>query len=137
MKILATTILLLLSVATYGQADTTRKSTVYVLRSTGFTGSARQFKIFVDGNLVCKMKNDSYLILEIVPGRHAFAVQMDGQTLRESTEKVDINVESGKDYYLSCVLKTDAMWSTAQMDELTENSGKAKIMKLKKMSCNE
>ncbi len=135
MKTILTLILLQLTLFTFGQTDSTTKSSIYILRSTGFTGSARQFKIFVDGNLACRIKNNNYLVMEIYPGKHSFAIQMDGQKLKENTDKIEIITEAGKNYYLSAILETNAMWSLTHLDELTENSGKSKIMKLEKAIC--
>jgi len=138
MKIIYTLILLLLVQLTYSQADSITKSNVYILRATGFLGSARQFKVFVDRNFSCKIKNDKYLVLEVSPGKHSFAVQIGGKKLKERAETIEILAESGKNYYLSSVLlETGPMGNVAaHLDELSENGGQAKIMKLKRVMCD-
>src|SRR4051812_639613 len=135
MRIICTSILFVMALLTYSQTDTS-KSNIYIFRATGFTGSARQFKIFLDGSLTCKINNDKYLILEISSGKHSFAIQMDGQSLKESTDKVEILTEAGKSYYLSVVLVTGGIWSSPHFDELTENSAKTKIKNLEKINCD-
>jgi hypothetical protein len=131
-------ILLLFSISLFlniqGQSDST-SSAVYFIRSTGFTGSARQFKIFMDGNMVCRMINDCYITYTIESGVHVFAVQMDGTELKENTEKIEVNIEPGKKYYLSVVLETNSIWSKTYFNELTENSALGRISKIKQIEC--
>jgi hypothetical protein len=119
----------------YCQNDTTSASTIYFVRSTGFTGSARQFKIFMDGALICKITNDCYIMYSVEPGLHVFAVQMDGTEIKESTEKIEIKVEPDKKHYLSVVLETNSIWSKTYFNELTESSALGRMSKIKQINC--
>ncbi len=119
----------------HGQTDSTTISTLCIMRSTGFTGSARQFKIFVDGTMVCKIVNDCFINISVQSGLHSFAVQMDGTELKENTEKTQINIEPDKKYYLSVVLETNSIWSKTYFNEITENSAIGRISKLKQTEC--
>jgi len=135
MKTICALILILVIQPGYGQTDSVSTCNVFILRATGFTASARQFKIFVDGNLACKIQNNKYVVLELPPGKHSFAMQLDGKQLKQKTERREILTQEGKNYYLSSLLEMGAFSNRIRLDELSEESGHFRLKKLGKASC--
>ena len=130
-KILLVIVLFINIITIQGQVDTSSYSSVYIIRETGFTGSVRQFKVFVDGELKCKLNNDSYTVLKISNGVHTFAVQMDGQELKNNTEKIEIIAETGKTYYLTSIIVAGGLWSKTYFNELPENRALKRLPRLR------
>ncbi|MCX2473781.1 DUF2846 domain-containing protein [Pedobacter sp. MC2016-05] len=105
-----------ISSASFAQ-DKTGK--IYVIRRTGINGSAVNFRIFVDGELICKMKNKTYSLHDLKLGEHTITVTSGG--LPDSRNKVPVKfiVVDGKTNYfminsgneLTCM---EIMQSTAE-----------------------
>ena len=103
-KILLAHTVILASGSLYGQnqnghPDSAKQSgKVYYMRSTGFSGSAQGFTVFIDDNIVCKLNNKRYSIHEVAPGIRRFSVQFAGKSSKEKAERIEINIEAGKVY---------------------------------------
>lgn len=95
---------------------------VYFIRSTGFNGSAVPFTTFIDDQLVCKLNNKRFSIHEVKPGQHSFSVQFAGKTSKEKAERITINVEAGKTYYVQLVFQAGAFKNNLYCQEVTQNS---------------
>ncbi len=105
---------------------------VYFIRSTGFNGSAVAFTTFIDDQLVCKLNNKRFSVHELVPGKHTFSVQFAGKTSKEKAERITIDVEAGKTYYVQLIFQPGAFKNNLYCQEVTQNSVEA-ILK----SCQE
>ena len=64
--------------------DSTQNAKVYFMRSTGFTGSAQGFTVFIDDVVVCKLNNKRFSIHDVAPGKHIFSVQFAGKSYIET-----------------------------------------------------
>ncbi|SHL90746.1 hypothetical protein [Mucilaginibacter sp. OK098] len=51
---------------------------VYLIRSTGYTGSAINYRLYIDDQLVCKLKNKSFSVHDIGIGQHTVSVASGG-----------------------------------------------------------
>jgi hypothetical protein len=109
----------------------TNTATVYFLRSTGFNGSMSAFTAFIDDTLVCKLNNKRYSIHTIQPGSHKFTVQFAGKKSKDKAEPITINAEAGKTYYIQMIFQPGAFVNNLYCQEVTENSAKAMLPKLK------
>lgn len=105
-----------------------KKGKVYFIRSTGFQGSAVPFTAFIDKELVCKLNNKKFSIHEVEPGEHSFAVQFAGKDAKEKAEKITIDVEGGKTYYIQMVFQTGLIKNNLYCQEVTENSAKTVLV---------
>ena len=105
--------------------------TIYILRSTGFIGSAGAFSTFIDGNLACRINNNKYSIHEVPAGRHQFSIQFYGQKEKNKNDKIVVNVGSGETVFLSVVqIIGFYLNSIVYCDEITEETAKRKLIKL-------
>lgn len=105
--------------------------TVFLMRSTGFTGSAVAFNVFIDDILVCRLMNNSYSAHLISPGKHDFSAQFSGKKAKEKAERLEINIEAGKKYYIQLAFEGGAFVNNVYCQEITENSAKQSFKKLK------
>ena len=110
------------------QENTTDESgKIYFLRSTGYSASATAFKVFIDEQYVCKIKNKEYSIHDVSPGKHICSVKFYGKKSKPSDEKFEVVVEAGKSVYINIVLRTSTVESNTFCEEITENTEKNMI----------
>jgi hypothetical protein len=105
--------------------------TICFIRSTGFVGSAAAFKVFIDENFVCKLNNKRYSNHEISEGKHTVSVQFGGKKSKERAEKFEIEVKSGEITYVQVVFENKAFINNVYCEEVTSNTAKQKMKKLK------
>lgn len=108
----------------YNQETKTNNAKIYFIRDTGFNGSATGFKTFIDDKFACRLNNKKYSIHEVSPGKHYVSVQFSGKKSKESAEKLEINTESGKIYYIQIMFKTGFFANDTYCSEITENTAK-------------
>ncbi len=108
----------------------TENGTVFLIRSTGFDGSAAAFSVFIDDILVCRLMNDYYSAHLIAPGVHRFSVQFAGKKPKNNSEKLAVNIEAGKKYYIQLTFQAGVFSSNVYCQEITENSAKQTFKKL-------
>lgn len=137
MKLFAITLTALFVVCTQqtnaqdNTTPSTETATVYFLRSTGFNGSAAGFTAFIDDTLVCKLNNKRFSVHTIQPGTHKFTVQFAGKKSKDKAEPINITAEAGKTYYIQMIFQPGAFVNNLYCQEVTENSAKAILPKLK------
>ncbi|PTS98746.1 hypothetical protein DBR11_14085 [Pedobacter sp. HMWF019] len=111
--------ILALSFSAFSQDKTGQ---VYLIRTTGYTGSAVNYKLYIDGQLVCKLKNKSYSIHSISVGDHTISVSSGGISNGKKSAPLKITVAEGKINYIS-VVSTQAGYSNKiTCQEITKNS---------------
>ena len=86
----------------------------------------------VDTTNYC-INNNCYTELKITPGIHNFAVQMDGQELKNNSEKIEVDARAGKNYYLTASRVAGGLWSKTYFNELPENRALKRLTKLKRI----
>src|SRR5918993_592753 len=107
-------VLLLTGISAFGFSQTAISSAsiasnsakIVFMRSTGFSGSATAFTTFIDDQLVCRLNNKRFSTHSIAAGEHTFSVQFAGKDSKEKAERIKINMESGKTYYIQLVFQT-------------------------------
>jgi len=72
---------------------------IYVIRRTGVNGSAVNFRLYVDGELICKLKNKSYSTHVLKEGEHTISVVAGGLPDNRSKVPVKFTVVAGKTNY--------------------------------------
>jgi len=107
-----------------------QKAKVYFLRSTGFAGSGQGFTVFIDDVVVCKLNNKRYSIHEVAPGKHIFSVQFAGKESKEKAERIEINMEPGKTYYIQLIFQSGLLKNNLYCQEVSENSARTTMSKL-------
>ncbi len=132
MSKIVTIFIFLFVLSTYGQTQKASEGTaqVYFLRSTGTKAVLDKFKAFIDDKLVCKLANKKYSVHLIASGQHEFSVQASGTESKSKADKLTINIEAGKTYYVQFTAE-DEMIITPHCEEISENTAIKKIAKLK------
>lgn len=129
------------SIVSFGQNNTEgvdsgkQMATVYFMRSTGFQGSAQGFTTFIDDQVVCKLNNKRYSIHQVTPGTHRFSVQFAGKNSKEKAERIEIEIEPGKIYYIQLIFQTGILKNNLYCQEVTKSSALTMLDKLKEDSC--
>jgi hypothetical protein len=115
------------------QADSVKPSSarVYFIRKTGHLGSAINFRVFMDSSVVCKLSNKHYSVLEVIPGNHTFYVTTWDSPNPKKDFGTPITIEAGKQYYLKMNIRQRFFVAEVSFDEITYNSAKPLIDKLK------
>ena len=113
------------------ESTTQETGKICFIRSTGFAGSASAFKTFIDEQFVCKLNNKRYSFHEVNPGKHTCSVQFGGKKSKEKAEKFEVNVKPGETTYVQLVFETGMLINNIYCEEVTENTAKSKMEKLK------
>jgi len=117
------TILSLLCAHAFSQEKTGQ---IYFIRATGYVGSAVNFRVFLDDSLVCKLKNKTYSVHNVKPGKHTVAAQNTGLSGDKRSEPFEIEVKEGAITYI------DVIWANkVSTEEITANSATSKLKKVK------
>src|SRR4051794_5434466 len=89
----------------FAQNDSVTTGKVYLMRKTGFVGSGAGFNVFIDSVFVCKLNEKRYSIHDVATGNHSFSVQFGGRKSKTVAEKISIDIESGKIYYIELIFQ--------------------------------
>lgn len=107
----------------YAQSGTGQ---ICFIRSTGYVGSAVNFKAYIDDSLACKLRNKTYSIHTVPAGEHTVAADNTGLSTQKRSTPLKITVEEGKITYI------DVIWANkVSCEEITKNSADVKMEKLK------
>jgi hypothetical protein len=116
--------------------DTAGMAKIYVIRSTGYVGSAVNLRLVVDDVMLCKVKNNHYAIFYVKPGTHMFnATTWDKATPKEKYA-LKMAVEAGKEYYFSMRIKPRFMETEIFLEEITYNTAGPQLQKYKRDECD-
>ena len=127
MKALIFTLLLFsgsaISFQSFSQA---KMGQICFIRAHGYVGSLVNDKVYIDDSLACKLKNNQYSLHSVPIGKHTVSADGTGLSMQKRSEPFTITVEEGKISYV------DVVWAnTVSCQEITENSAKVKLKKLK------
>jgi transcription initiation factor TFIIIB Brf1 subunit/transcription initiation factor TFIIB len=76
---------------------------VYFLRSTNSIGSMVAYKIYIDDELVCHLKNKRYSMHNVPAGEHTVSIQNTGLASHAKSRPLKITVLPDKSNYLVVV----------------------------------
>lgn len=118
-----------------GIMDTANAARIYIIRSTGVTGSAVNFRVLVDSVAYCKIKNNRYSVIYVNPGMHNFyATTWDAPKPKEKLA-LKIPVEAGKTYYLAIRIKERFFGNEIFTEEVTYNTAAPLLEKYQRVEC--
>jgi len=124
-------LLVFLFTASFSAFSQTKTGQVYLIRSTGYTGSAVNYRFYIDDQLVCKLKNKSFSIHDLSVGQHTVSVVSGGLSNGKKSAPLTIAVVEGKVNYVS-VVSTEAGYSNKiTCQEITQNSADPILAKVK------
>ncbi|NHA02378.1 DUF2846 domain-containing protein [Mucilaginibacter sp. HC2] len=107
----------------------TKTGQVYLIRSTGYTGSAVNYRLYIDDQLVCKLKNKSYSVHDIGVGQHTVSVVSGGISNGKKSAPLTITVIEGKVNYVSVVSTQSGYVNKLTCQEITQNSAEPLLAK--------
>jgi hypothetical protein len=123
--------LIVTSFATAQNKENLETGTICFLRSTGFALWNAPYRTFIDGKLVCKLKNNKYSTHNLAEGTHECSVQFYGSKSKEKTEKFKVTIVAGKLTYVQLSIKVGFAISEVYCEEITENTAKNKMKTMK------
>ena len=107
----------------HAQGGGQEQGTVYLIRSSGFSGALDGYSIFMDGQRICVLNNKKYSVHQVPAGEHSFNVRFDGKTEKANKEPLVMQIEAGREYYIN-VLQREGIVSKVTLQELAGSSGK-------------
>lgn len=111
----------------------TKTGQVYLIRVTGYTGSAVNYRFYLDDKLVCKMGNKSFSIHDVNVGDHTISISSGGISNGKKSTPLKFTVAEGKVNYIS-VVSTEAGYSNKiTCQEITQSSAEPLLAKGKQV----
>jgi hypothetical protein len=117
--------------ASFGAFSQTKTGQVYLIRLTGYTGSAVNYSFYIDDQLACKMKNKSFSIHDLPVGEHNVSVVSGGISNGKKSTPLKITVVEGKVNYVSVVSTQAGYANKITCQEITQNSADPILAKTK------
>jgi hypothetical protein len=108
--------------ASFGAFSQAKTGQVYLIRSTGFTGSAVNYSFYIDDKLACKLKNKSFSIHDLSVGDHTVSIVSGGISNGKKSAPLKITVVEGKVNYVSVVSTQSGYVNKITCQEITQNS---------------
>ena len=104
---------------------------VYFIRSEGFQAPAAPFNIFIDHKMVGKLGNKRYSTHSVAPGKHTFSTQFGGQKSNDKAEKIELQADPGKTYYIQLNFKHGIFKNKLHFKEVKEEDAKKVLPNLR------
>jgi len=131
MKSFKLSLLAFLMTITFGAFSQTNSGKVYLIRFTGSTGSMVNYSIFVDGKLICKLKNKSFSIHNLSVGEHNVSVVGGGLSTGKKSAPLTFTVAENKTNYITVASTQNGYANKITCQEITENSATPILAKAK------
>lgn len=122
---------LLLFVISFNAQSQTKTGSLYLIRLTGSTGAVVNYHFYVDGELICKLKNKSFSVHELSPGEHTVSISSGGLSTGKKTEPLKITVVEGKANYINVVGTQSGYVNKLSCQEITQSSAEPLLAKAK------
>jgi hypothetical protein len=108
---------------------------IYIYRGGQFMGSLTNFAIWVDDQKLCKISNGRYFKVPVKPGAHTVSAKRGGVGVMKKETEVEVDVENGKSYYISCSMKSSITRVRLVMEEVVAKTGEKDIANMKQDNC--
>lgn len=125
MKTKITAAAFLLVIFTFFAFKPQENGKIYFMRSTNSIGSAIPYKVYIDDQVVCHLKNQRYSVHDLAPGEHTVTIQNAGLGSKQISIPLKINVQAGKNNYMVVI-----NGKTLYMQEAVESSAQVLLKKL-------
>jgi hypothetical protein len=120
--LLLTAIILGGSIFTTAKSQTADSATVYVYRKGQFSGATANWAVFLNGEKVCKLSNNKYIILKVAPGKHKISSKIGGVEVFKKETEIEIEATAGGSFYVACNIKSSVMRSRLELTEVTKST---------------
>ena len=118
-----------------GSMPNADSSFIYIYRGGQFVGSLTNFAIWVDDQKLCKISNGRYFKVPVKPGSHNISAKRGGIGIGKKETEVEVDVEAGKSYYISCSMKSSITRVRLVMEEVVAKTGIRDIENMKVDNC--
>lgn len=98
---------------------------IYFMRSTNNVGALIAYKVYIDDQVVCHLKNQRYSVHNIAAGEHTVSIQGGGLGSNKISRPMKITVEAGKSNYMVAINGKDLY-----MQEVVETSAQDLLKRL-------
>lgn len=112
-------------------------ATVYIYRGGQFFGSALNYAIFANEEMVCKLSNNRYIEYKAKPGKLSLTAHRGGVELFKKETGLELNVEAGKKYYVKGDQKSSITRTRLELSEVTENTANRDMKDMTVDACQE
>ncbi len=117
-------------------ADVSQDSSfIYIYRGGQFGGALTNFSIWLDNDKLCKLSNGRFFRIAVKPGTHVVSAKRGGVGIAKKETEVEVDVEKGKSYYVSCSMKQSITRVRLEMQEVMPKTGVKDIEKMKVDNC--
>jgi hypothetical protein len=106
---------------------------VYFMRSEGFQAPAAPFNLFIDQKIVGKLRNKRFSIHDVKPGNHTFSTQFAGKNPNDKAEKMEVQIEAGRIYYIQVNFQHGIFKNKLHFKEVKEDDAKKVLPGLKEL----
>ena len=100
------------------------KAQIYIYRNE-MIGAAIKIDVNLDGQLVGRTLSDTYLLLEVPPGKHTIMSEA------ENKSSLDIDAAKGKSYFIWQEVKMGFWLARSELHSVDESTGKAGVRECK------
>ena len=112
-----------LSLSSFKSTDKKPESAmIFIYRGGQFSGSLSNWSIFVDEEKICKLSNNKYIKFPVQPGKHKVTARVAGVGILKKETEVEIDAESGGNYYVACNIKSSIVRARLEMVEVTKST---------------
>lgn len=98
---------------------------IYFMRSTNNAGSLLAYRVYIDDQVVCHLKNQRYSAHNVAPGEHTVSIKAGGLGGNDISIPMKIKVEAGKSNYM-VVINGKELY----MQEVVESSAQVLLKRL-------
>lgn len=113
------------------------EATIYIYRGGQFAGSARNWSIFVDDEKVCKLSNNKFIKVTVKPGKRVINSKIGGVEVLKKETGLEVDVEAGKEYYVSCTVKQSFTRFRLELTEVTKSTANKQMKDMAMDKCQD
>ena len=95
---------------------------IIFIRRTGFSGSAINFKAFIEEDLVCRINNNRYSRHVVQAGEYKCSAQIYGKKRNENRDQVSIEIKPGEKKYIMVNMHYGFLYNEISAVEISEES---------------
>ncbi|MGG9960604.1 DUF2846 domain-containing protein [Ferruginibacter sp. SUN106] len=131
------TILIIAVLCCFKVSAQTTGSYIYVYRTGQWGAALTNYAVFLDGKKICKLSNAKYIKIPVSPGTHELQAKKGGVDILKKETSLTVEVEAGKDNYVSCSIKSSITRQRMEMTEVVKSNGEKAIADMKPDNCQD
>ena len=112
-------------------------SYIYIYRTGQWGAALTNYAVFLDGKKICKLSNGKYIKVPVSPGSHELQAKKGGVDILKKETALTVEVEAGKDNYVSCSIKSSITRQRMEMTEVVKSNGEKAIADMKQDNCQD